>query len=212
MAPPLSAQQVLPPPRDSIPSSSDTLVRNVGVLRPGDELNIVVFRDKELSGKYLIDSRGMLQIAGLGSIRVAGLDPSQVTERLRSALEERGRSAPEIAVQPLIRVSVLGEVQQRGLLSVDPGTSLIQLLTLAGGPTGSANLRKTRVVREGRVHIVDLESALSGSAAGRVVLYSNDIVVVPRRTGWTRENLAFAISAAGALLTIVNVIVTLQRT
>lgn len=203
----VAAQDTLPPP----PVVRDTTTRNVGVLRPGDALKVVVYRDKELSNEYLIDSRGQLQIPGLGVIQAAGLDPSQVKDSLRAALLARGFTNPEIAVQPLIRVSVLGEVRAPALYPVDPGTSLIQLVTIAGGPTTGANLRRTRVVREGRVFEVDLQSALAGSAAGRVVLYSNDVVVIPKRTGFTRENVTFLLGLSTAAVTLATFIVTLQN-
>ncbi len=204
-------QQTLPAPSDSVPAPTDTIRRSVGVLRPGDELNIVVYRTPELTGVYLIDSRGLVQIPGLGTIRVAGLDPTQATERLKQSLVERGFASPEIAVRPLIRVGVLGRVASPGLHSVEPGTTLLQLLTIAGGAAEDANLSRTRVVREGKVHVVDLQSALEGGAAGRIVLYSNDVVEVPKRRGLTRENIGFVLSGLTAVLTLVNVIVTLNR-
>lgn len=202
---PVTQPAQMPAPRDTI------VTRNVGVLRPGDVLDIVVYRDKELSNKYLIDSRGFVQIPGLGVIQAAGLDPTQVKERLVDSLRARGFERPELSVQPLIRVSVLGQVRAPGLYPVDPGTSLIQLVTIAGGPVGEADLRKTKVVRDGRAYTVDLESALSGSPAGRIVLYSNDYVVVPKKTGFTRENLGFIFAGIGAMLTIVNLLVTVSR-
>ena len=207
----LSAQATPQPTPGVPPAPRDTVVRNVGTLRPGDILDIVVYREKELSNKYLIDSRGFVQIPGLGVIQAAGLDPTQVKAALEESLRQRGFERPELSVQPLVRVSVLGQVRTPGLYPVDPGTSLLQLITLAGGPIENADLRKTRVVRDGRAYTVDLESALAGSSAGRIVLYSNDYVVVPRRTGLTRENLAFAFGVASTLLTVVNLIVTLRR-
>ena len=188
----------------------DSLSRSVGVLRPGDAVKIAVFRDTELTGEYLIDSRGQLQIPGLGVIQAAGLNPDQLKTSLRQALIQLGTSNPQIAVQPLVRVSVLGEVRNPALYPVDPGISLIQLLTIAGGPTPNANLRRTRVVREGRVFEVDLESALTGSAAGRVVLYSNDVVVVPKKTGFTRETLQFVLGLTTTVLSIATLIITVQ--
>jgi len=187
---------------------ADSLSRSVGVLRPGDAVKIAVFRDTELTGEYLIDSRGQLQIPGLGVIQAAGLDPDQLKTSLRQALIQLGTTNPQIAVQPLVRVSVLGEVRSPALYPVDPGISLIQLLTIAGGPTPNANLRRTRVVREGHVFEVDLESALTGSASGRVVLYSNDVVVVPKKTGFTRETLQFMLSLTTTALSIATLIIT----
>ena len=185
--------------------------RNVGVMRAGDVLDIVVYREREMSGKYLIDSRGIVQIPGLGDITAAGLTPTEIKQRLSEQLVRRGVANPEIAVSPLIRVSVLGEVRTPGLHPVDPGTTLIQLLTISGGPTDRANLRRAYVVRETQRFPVDLASALAGSATGRVVLYSNDVLVVPKRGGLTRENIGFGLTAIGALLSIATLVATLQR-
>jgi polysaccharide export outer membrane protein len=183
----------------------------LGVLRPGDQLKIAVYRDKELSGDYLIDARGFVQIPGVGVVRAAGLDPTQVHDQIIKALLARGFATPEVAVQPLMRVSVLGEVRQPGLHPVDPGTSLLQLVTLAGGPTDQADLRHTRVIREGRAFNVDLESALRGSASGRVVLYSNDVVVIGKRRAMTRESVLVATSLLTSLVTIANFFIAVTR-
>jgi polysaccharide biosynthesis/export protein len=193
------------------PIDTGLVERNVGVLRPGDVLEIVVWGAEELSNKFLIDARGFVQIPGLGEVRAAGLNPVEVKAGLRTALVERGFANPELSLQPLIRVYVLGEVRQPGLQLVDPGTSLLQLVTIAGGPTPQAKLSEARVVREDQSYSVDLESALRGSATGRIVLYSNDYVVIPQRTGWTRENVAFFASTLGAVVTIANLIFTLSK-
>jgi protein involved in polysaccharide export with SLBB domain len=209
-APVVGAQATgqIPPP----PSSGDTIVRPTGTLRSGDLLKIRVYRDSELSGQYLIDAQGNVQIPGLGVVRAAGLDPTQVQARLVEALRDRGFRSPEIAVQPLIRVSVLGQVRAPGLYPVDPGVSLIQLLTLAGGPSEQANLKHTQVVREGHAFSIDLQSALGGSAAGRVALYSNDVVYVPqRRSIFSRDNIGLAATLAALALSVVTLIQVTHR-
>ena len=198
------------PPVDTTATQSG-VERSVGVLRPGDALKIAVWREKELSGEYLIDARGLVQIPGLGDIIVAGLTPMEVKARLSEQLVRRGIIAPEISVQPVIRVSVLGEVRSPGLLSVEPGTNLIHLITLAGGPTERANMRAVRVIRAGRPYEVDLQSALSGSSAGRVVLFSNDVVFLDRKRGLTRENLSFGLNMLTAVLSIISVVTVVQN-
>lgn len=209
-----SAEAQTPPPvTASVPPDSqvfaDTSVFGgpaVGVLRSGDEINVVIYRNKELSGSYLIDSRGYVQIPGLGVIRVAGLNPLEVSQRLREQLIRRGIADPEIAVQPLVRVSVLGEVRSPGLYPVEPGTSLLQMLTVAGGPTERADLRKAVVVREGRQIPVDIQAALRGGETGRLVLYSNDVIVMPRRSDlFSRENVGLMVSVASLITSIVNI-------
>ncbi len=82
---------------------------------PGDGLKIAVWGEKDLSGEYLIDARGLVQIPGLGDIVVAGLTPMEVKARLSEQLVRRGIVAPEISVQPVIRVSVLGRGPEPGV-------------------------------------------------------------------------------------------------
>jgi len=196
---------------NATPIQLDTAARLTGALRQGDILQLKVYRDSELSGKYVIDAKGEVQIAGLGTIRAAGLTPSQVSERMVEAMRARGFRDPELAISPQIRVSVLGEVRLPQLYTVDPGVSLIQLLTLAGGPADHADLQHTRVIRDGREFIVDLQSALAGSPAGRVGLYSNDVVYIPKRGGLTRENAAFILSLVTTGLTLVTAILVITR-
>jgi protein involved in polysaccharide export with SLBB domain len=213
-APVLHAQTTRPASEgasDSLPAPRDVAGRPVGMLRPGDAINLIVFRNKELSGEFLIDARGNIQIPGLGEIAAGGVAPTEIKERIRAEMLRRGFQDPDLAVLPLLRIAVLGEVGKPGLYPLEPGTALLQLLTLAGGPTPNADLRKARVVREGRAFSVNLESALTGSASGRVVLYSNDVLVVPKKTGFTRERIQFLLSLSGAALAAVNVILSLRR-
>lgn len=210
-APVLSAQTPnIPPPAD-VKAPDAPAERRVGGLRGGDVLRVVVFREKELSGDFLIDARGYVQIPGVGVLQVAGLEPQEAQERIVEGMRARGFEKPEVAVQAQVRVSVLGEVRQPALYPTEPGTSLLQLLTIAGGPTERANLRATRVVRDGRVFVVDLESGLAGGAAGRIVLYSGDYIVVPRRTGFTRESFSFVLSAVGAAAALTAALISLRN-
>lgn len=196
-----------PPPGLTGGASNDTIARPTGTLRSGDLIKLRIYRDSELSGQYLIDALGNVQIAGLGVVRAAGLNPTQLSEHLVDALRERGFRTPEIALQVLIRVSVLGEVRTPGLYPVDPGVSLIELVTVAGGPTTKADLENVSVIRDNHVFHVNLKSALTGSASGRVALYSNDVVFVPEsHAAFTRENITFFATLASLALSIVTLI------
>lgn len=204
------AQQSQPCPPES---PVDTASARAGALRAGDLLKINIFRQKELTGDYLIDSQGRAVIPGLGVIQAAGLDPSQVEGRLKALLACRGYPS-ESSVQAQIRVSVLGEVRLPGLFPVDPSTKVLQLITLAGGQTPNADLARTRILRGGRSYTVDLGSALAGRPdgdAGGVVLQSGDVVIVPRRSGFSQSDWAIVFSGAATVMTLVNVIVTLTR-
>jgi polysaccharide export outer membrane protein len=182
-----------------------------GVLRPGDILRVAVYREKEFSGEFPIDARGNVQIPGLGDIPVGGQGPAEARARIRERLVLRGISDPDLAVDALIRVSVLGEVREPGIVAVEPGMNLLQILARAGGPAERADLRHARVVREGKAFQVDLQSALSGSAAGRYALYSNDVLFIPRRSGLTSERWQMILSTSTAAVAIATLLVTLSR-
>lgn len=203
----VAAGLLIPAPSFAQVTPLDTLpTRNVGVLRTGDQLRVRVFGEEALSGDFVIDSRGYVQIPGVGAVRAAGLDPRAVHDTIVEQLVRVGVRNPSISVQPLLRVGVLGEVRETGMQAVEPGITLIELLSLAGGPTERADLEHAYVIRDGRKWNVDMEGALAGSATGGVTLFSNDVLVIPRRTGWTRENISFFLSAATVVLGIANVI------
>ena len=200
---------------DSAPPPADTLGLPTGPLRPGDLLNLRVYRDSELTGKYLIDARGNVQIPGLGVLRVAGLTPPAASDRLTQALLDRGFKAPEIAVWPEIRISVLGEVRAPGLYSVAPGASLIEVVTLAGGPMPRANLSHAQIVRSGHVQVVDLRQAIgegkrradSTRPSATVPLFSNDVVFLPTKHGiFTAENMGLVAGFLSLILSAVTLI------
>jgi len=196
----------LPPPR-----TTDSASRATGTLRQGDILQLKVYRDSELSGTYLIEANGNVQIPGLGVVRAAGLRPEQVSRALVDALRARGFNDPELAIRTEINVSLLGEVHKPLLYAIDPGLSLIQLITMAGGPTDAGDLRKVRVVRDGRVFVVDVQSALDGGPAGRIALYSNDVVYVPKKGGLTRQTTQFLISLIAATLALATTIIVIAK-
>ena len=56
-----------------------------------------------------------------------------------------------------------------------------------------------------------MQSALAGSAAGRVVLFSNDVVYLDRKRGLTRENLSFGLNLLTAILSVVSVVTVIQN-
>jgi protein involved in polysaccharide export with SLBB domain len=192
------------------PPPTDTTQREVGTVRQGDVLTVVVYNDPARSGTYVINSSGVASMPGIGRLRVAGLTPAQVDQAIHEALLATYQK-PSFSVTVQIRVSVGGEVRSPNIYAVEPGTTLLQVLTVAGGGTERADLRHARVLRGGRAYEVDLESALGGSHSGNIVLFSNDAVIVGRKRGLTRENIGFALSALSAIFTIVNFAVAVSK-
>jgi protein involved in polysaccharide export with SLBB domain len=216
LARPGAAQQQQAQCGDPRPASSravDTTSaggRRLGTLHPGDLIKLNVFRSKEFSSDYIIDSEGRLVIPGLGALAAAGIEQRELENNVRELLACRG-IVPDVSLQTQIRVSVTGEVRNPAVYPAEPGISVLRLLTMAGGATPTADLSKTIVIREGRTYHVDLNRALNGDASGSVILNSNDVVVVPKKSGFSRNDLNFVLGIAGVVLSAANVLVTLSR-
>jgi polysaccharide export outer membrane protein len=191
-ASPLAAQQPVP--------SAELL------LSPGDSIHVLIWREEDLSGGFLVDSEGRVVLPMLGPRDVTGRPWLEVRDELVAAYQnEGGLRNPSISLTPLRRVYVLGEVNLPGPYSVDPSMSLAGAIAMAGGTNPQGNLKHVQVVRNGETIIdgVAVESALAA-----VGVRSGDQIFVGRRS-WFERNSTFLITAA---LSATSVIVTILAT
>lgn len=86
-----------PPPPGKQASKTDEKKREV--LRSSDRLKIVVFREKDLTGEYQINDKGMISFPLVGPIMAAGLTPHQLQENLMKALSKGYLVKPEVNVE-----------------------------------------------------------------------------------------------------------------
>lgn len=192
--PPAGVAQ-LPPPADSLSLA----------VRPGDVVRIVVWGHPELSGEFPIDENYNLLFPLIGPIDVRPLSVVQLRERLNTELSQLFQR-PFIAVTPLFRVAVLGEVLKPGLYSADPTLTVFDMLALAGGPTRDANQNKLQLLRGGANIRVSLEpAAIARSTLRELGVRSGDQLVVPR-AGFTRDDWGLLIQIASLLLLTYTVI------
>jgi polysaccharide biosynthesis/export protein len=156
-------------------------------LRPGDVVKIQVWQHEELSGEFPVDENYNLLFPIMGELSVRGLSVQELRTRIRAEL---GRlfTNPYVAVIPLFRVSVLGEVMRPGLYSVDPTLSIYDLVAVAGGPSRYANQRNLRLIRGGELYPIPLTAAsIARSTLRELGVRSGDQLLVPRTT-LTRED------------------------
>ena len=118
------------------------------VLLPGDSLRVFVVRVPEVSGAFLVASDSALLHPVYQGIKVAGVPLSTVRERIRPILVPYQRE-PEFSIQPLLRVSVGGEVRLPRVYFLPPEMTLGAAVDYAGGPSDLGNLTKVRLVRGG---------------------------------------------------------------
>jgi protein involved in polysaccharide export with SLBB domain len=173
------------------------------VVQAGDLLKIEIWREEDLSGEFLIDETGIVTLPLLGERLVGGLTLRAVRDTLIAAYRSELRN-PSIAVTPLRRVYVLGEVNEPGLHPVDPTVSLAGAIALAGGANQQGDLRRIRVIRDNEIILrgIAAETALSA-----VDIRSGDQIFVDRR-GWFERNSTFLISAT---IGITSIIISILR-
>src|SRR6266540_7029298 len=191
---PAAAQRSSPlPPPPPLPSDP--------VLRPGDALRIDVWRHPELSGEFVVAPDSALAHPLYQVVKVAGLPLPVVRQRLDSLLA-RYEQGVQFVVEPLLPVTVAGEVRQPNLYRLPQGTTVAQAVAKAGGPTELGRLDKVRVIRRGGAMVINLANGYS--RYGTLPIASGDQVLVTRRSSFNllRDVLYPAASLTAAVAAI----------
>lgn len=172
-------------PRASVPEAQPPRAGTSSfTLRPGDAVRVTVWRQPELSGDFRVSNEGTLQHPLYRSVQVTGVPLPVVEQRVRE-LVLTYVATPQILLEPLVRVSVNGEVRSPSLQSLPPETTIAQAIALSGGATDAAKLNEVEVVRDGRVLKLDL--AKPGNANMMLTVRSGDQIIVPRRRNVFRD-------------------------
>ena len=149
-------------------------------LRPGDVIAIRVYPDSGLSDSVTVDDHGQATFRLLGPRRVAGIPWPAVRDSVAAAYARELRD-PVLSLTPLRRIAVLGAVKRAGVYLVDPTMSFATVIALAEGAAPEGDLRRVRVVREGR-------TLLTRASVERLVVdadvRSGDQIFVDRRSWW----------------------------
>lgn len=161
------------------------------VLRAGDEIDIQVYREPELSGTFKIDPSGDIRHSLAGSIPLAGKTVSGAeaffTKRLAKDYLVNPRVIIKMVSTQSSQIVVLGAVKNPGVYPLPIGDSmtLLQAIAGAGGFTELASPERVRIVRKNpdnsqttlRVRVASL---LAGKGRQEdIPLEPNDVIMVP---------------------------------
>ena len=157
------------------------------VIGIGDVLQVVFWRDKDLSAEVIVRPDGKITLPLLNEIDANGLTP----EQLRLAVIERAnRFVDDPRANILVKeinsrnVYIIGQVAKQGSYPLIGPTSVLQLIATAGGVTEYASGDNAFILRNtaGRQMSIrfNYKSALKGQRLGQIVeLKAGDTVVVP---------------------------------
>jgi len=164
-------------------------------LGPGDEVEVAVWRNPDLGGKYTVATNGEFFIPLVGAIQTEGVGVTvirdKITESLRAYLKD-----PQVTLTVSNyrsrKVFVLGEVQKPGIFSLgNQSMTLVDAIALAGGLTldgkGKQVFRIPAGERDasatGSVEEYDIMKLLrQGDMAQNPRLANGDIIYIPPTT------------------------------
>jgi polysaccharide export outer membrane protein len=166
-----------------------------GALRPGDIVQLRVFREPDLSGDFRIDETGTVTLPHLGAVVVANSTPDSIRSLVLTTYGKYLRD-PAITVTFLRRISVLGEVKNPGLYNADPTQSVADVLALAGGVTPDGRRDRISLIRNGHEVIAKLtpDEPLVTSP-----VRSGDQLFVPQKS-WIARNPAVFVGILSTLV------------
>lgn len=164
-------------------------------LRPGDGVRVTIADERELSGEFAVDESGAVLLPMVGLVQVAERPFPEVRAELLSAYG-RELVTRDITVVPVLRIAVLGEVRQPGLVAVDPTLTVAEVMAAAGGWTPTARRDRVLLSRGGDAWVLELGG---GGGDRKGLLRSGDRLEVGRRS-WMSENLGIVVGASASVL------------
>jgi polysaccharide export outer membrane protein len=165
-----------------------------------DVLKVTVWGHDDLSRQVVVAADGTFAFPLVGDVRASGLTPGEIEAGLRELLGKDYLVNPQVSVSVQEfrsqRVFVLGEVEKAGTYVLTGQTTLLDVLSQAGGPGKTAG-RQVVVVRypksegpvtpgaAGSVTLrASLKHLLDGVAGENILLQHGDTIYVPKLTSF----------------------------
>jgi len=122
-----------------------------GDFRRGDRIALMVQAESTLTDTFVVGSRAELILPPptTGSLSLKGVLRSELESKLTQYIA-RFRNNPIVRAQPLLRLSVQGEVAKAGIYAVPADGQIADALMAAGGTTQFAKANQVSIERNGR--------------------------------------------------------------
>lgn len=150
-------------------------------LTPNDAIEIEIWHQPTLSGKYLVDADTNLNMPLLGKLDIKNI-PADSLEKMLIDEFHKYYGDVFLTVNIYYQISVFGEVKAPGKYYLKSSENLSNLLAIAGGPTANGNLSRIRILNLGQERTVNFEKILKqGKKIEELNLKPGDVVIIPRR-------------------------------
>ncbi len=177
---------------------------------PADVLHISVWQESDLECTAKVLPEGVINYPLIGRIKVAGLTANQLAGKITQLLGRDYLVKPQVIVEVRKylsqKVYVLGQVDRPGLYYLKGVTTLLEMISQAGGITGNAGNRLL-IIRAGANDIksgkkldellkkyeadkIDLRALLvEGDLSYNRILQPEDVLFIPSREAATEDNI-----------------------
>jgi polysaccharide export outer membrane protein len=174
-------------PQPAVVRPPDVAVPGNYVIGTDDLLGIVYWRDKEMSTDARVRPDGRISLPLINEVHAAGLTPEELQKKIT---EESKKFMEDASITIVVReinshkVFITGEVNKPGPYSITSATTVMQLISLAGGLREYANSKNIMIMRKEGDKQTSFKFNYKEVAAGKnlkqnVDLKPGDTVVVP---------------------------------
>jgi polysaccharide biosynthesis/export protein len=153
---------------------------------PLDQLAVVVWKNRELSGDVTVRPDGVVTLPLIGDVKAAGKTPTELQKDIAKRLADYMR-AEELVVSVGVtsvnsyHFTVMGAVEHAGYYTAKAYVTTVEAVAMAGGPNRFAG-NEVVIVRgnPARRIPIDLRRATSSEHANEnLVVMRGDVLVIP---------------------------------
>ncbi|MFS8181301.1 polysaccharide biosynthesis/export family protein [Pseudovibrio denitrificans] len=147
-------------------------------LGPGDKLRMIVFGEPDLSGEFVVDDQGSLDLPLIGDVNANNESLEALEDRIISALKDGYLKEPRVSLEVLNYrpFFIQGEIGRPGEYSYQNGLTLQDAIAMAGGYSYRAD--NSRVFLRPVGSNMEVPVRLTGT---RLYLRPGDSIRVPER-------------------------------
>ena len=185
------------PPVSGVGQASPQIPPTSHTLGPGDVLRVTVYDNPDVSQEVTIGPDGSFSYPLIGRVQAAGLPVQQLETLLAKRFAEGYLVSPQVGVtvtqHKSQQIYVMGAVRTPGAYPLQRQTTLLEMLSAAGGPTPEAGSEvivtrgsdtsgpaTTSAAAAGQPLMrVQLEQLLAGGVPQRLSLQDGDVIYVP---------------------------------
>ena len=184
---PAAAANQTPAAPATAPAPSSVPVPADYVIGPDDVLTIFFWREKDLSGDVSVRPDGRISLPLINDVDAAGLTPEQLRVRLTAAADKYIEAPTVTVVVKQInsrKVFITGQIAKPGAYPIMGPTTVLQLITMAGGVQEYADDKNIQILRTENGRPVSLRFNYDEVKRGKklqqnIALIPGDTVVVP---------------------------------